>query len=384
MRIVVSAWPALGHLLPMLPLARAAQRAGHQVLISSGSDLTGLIERRGLTAQAAGPTLAEAYAAAATQVGAPLGELSQQDEMAASATFLFGAAAVRRARELVPIFTASRPDLVVHDALELGSPCAAEMLGIRHVTHSYGPVVPGSEIFAAVLGGVLADAGLPDPIPAVLAAPYLDVCPPGLQPAGIAPWVHGMPIRPAPGEVEPGDSLPAGFGGLPHPATVYLTLGTITNQRPDVFRAVLEGCAMLEVNVVTSTGPGLDPAVLGPQPANVLVLPYISQALVLPHCSAVISHAGAGTMLGALCYGLPQLCLPQGTDQPYNAAALAGTGAGIVLDSGTLRPDAVALTLRRLLDEPHYRDAAGRLRDQIDGMPEPSSALETVTAAPAG
>lgn len=31
MRILISTWPAHGHLLPMLPLARAAQDAGHEV-----------------------------------------------------------------------------------------------------------------------------------------------------------------------------------------------------------------------------------------------------------------------------------------------------------------------------------------------------------------
>ena len=45
-----------------------------------------------------------------------------------------------------------------------------------------------------------------------------------------------------------------------------------------------------------------------------LVACYLPQALVLAHCTAVVSHVGAGTRLGALCFGLPQLALPQGTD----------------------------------------------------------------------
>lgn len=43
MRILFGSWPAYGHLLPMVPLIRAAQRAGHDVLVSSGSDMAGLI-----------------------------------------------------------------------------------------------------------------------------------------------------------------------------------------------------------------------------------------------------------------------------------------------------------------------------------------------------
>jgi UDP:flavonoid glycosyltransferase YjiC (YdhE family) len=39
MRVLVGCWPAYGHLLPMLPLVRAARRAGHDVVVSSGADL---------------------------------------------------------------------------------------------------------------------------------------------------------------------------------------------------------------------------------------------------------------------------------------------------------------------------------------------------------
>jgi UDP:flavonoid glycosyltransferase YjiC (YdhE family) len=139
MRIVVSAWPAMGHLLPMLPFARAALRAGHDVVVVSGADVVPEIQRRGLAAHPAGPTLEQAYAAATARIGAPIGSLTPEQELAASATYLFGAAAVSRATRLIPFFREWQPDLVVHDVLELGAPAAAEALGLRHATHSYGP-----------------------------------------------------------------------------------------------------------------------------------------------------------------------------------------------------------------------------------------------------
>ena len=70
-------------------------------------------------------------------------------------------------------------------------------------------------------------------------------------------------------------------------------------------------------------------------------------------CRAVVSHAGAGTMLGALCHGLPQLCLPQGTAQPFNTAALLPTGAALALQPEEITADAVAEALGRLLEDPH-------------------------------
>jgi UDP:flavonoid glycosyltransferase YjiC (YdhE family) len=150
------------------------------------------------------------------------------------------------------------------------------------------------------------------------------------------------------------------------------------NQAAAVFRAVIEGCARWPVNLVVTTGPGFDPDVLGPLPRAVLTAPFLPQAAVLPHCRAVVSHAGAGTMLGALCHGLPQLCLPQGTDQPFNTAALLPTGAALALQPNEITADAVAEALGRLLEEPSFGRAANRLRAEIDQMPTAVVVLDEI------
>jgi UDP:flavonoid glycosyltransferase YjiC (YdhE family) len=74
-------------------------------------------------------------------------------------------------------------------------------------------------------------------------------------------------------------------------------------------------------------------------------------------------------MLGALCHGLPQLCLPQGTHQPFNTAALVPTGAAIALQPEQITPASVTEALRRLLDEPSFRQAAEQLQNQIEERP---------------
>jgi UDP:flavonoid glycosyltransferase YjiC (YdhE family) len=127
-----------------------------------------------------------------------------------------------------------------------------------------------------------------------------------------------------------------------------------------------------------TTGPGFDPDVLGPLPPAVLTAPFLPQAAVLPHCRAVVSHAGAGTMLGAVCHGLPQLCLPQGTDQPFNTAALLPTGAALALQPNEITADAVAEALGRLLEEPSFAQAANRIRAEIDQMPTAAVVLDEI------
>jgi UDP:flavonoid glycosyltransferase YjiC (YdhE family) len=373
MRILFGSWPAYGHLLPMMPMVRAGQQGGHDIMVSSGADITALISQAGVSAHASGVTLAESYARMPGH--ATISELPAAEQLGFAARHLFGAGAVDRARDVVDLIQTWPPDLVVHETFELGTATAAVLQGIPHLTHGYGPMMPQRSYFLRAVGSAIADTGLPDPVPDVFAAPYLDICPPSLRGCEPSPWTTLYPLQPSAGEVDPDATLPPQFAALPPSGTVYVTLGTIMNQNLPVFRAVIDGCARWTVNVVLTTGPGVDPELLGPPRPAVLTASFLPQAAILPHCRVVVSHAGAGTMLGALCHGLPQLCLPQGTDQPSNTAALLPTGAALALQPNEITPDRVADALGRLLHETAYRQAAHRVRAEIDHMPAPSTVL---------
>jgi len=378
MRILFASWPGYGHLLPMVPLIRAAQRGGHDVIVSSGRDMSDVIARLGVAAHSSGVTMAESYARMPGDT--MISQMPPEEQSGFAARHLFGAGAVDRARDLLDLMETWRPDLVVHDTLELGAPVAAEANGIQHVTHGYGPMLPDNAALVAAVGSAIQAAGLSDPVPAVFGAPYLDIAPPALRRPGTGPWTMVRALRPSAGEVGADPSLSSKLSALPHADSIYVTLGTVMNQAPEVFRAVIEGCSRLRVNVIVTTGPGFDAALLGPTRSDIFSAPFLPQADVLPHCTAVVSHAGAGTMLGALCHGLPQLCLPQSTDQPFNTAALMPTGAALALQPDQITPDAVSGALGRLIGEPSFRQAANRLRGEIDQMPDADTVLDDILA----
>src|SRR5688572_23939458 len=54
MRLLFTCYPGIGHLHPMLPLARAATRAGHEVVFATGPDVAVRAEAQGFTAWPAG------------------------------------------------------------------------------------------------------------------------------------------------------------------------------------------------------------------------------------------------------------------------------------------------------------------------------------------
>jgi MGT family glycosyltransferase len=178
----------------------------------------------------------------------------------------------------------------------------------------------------------------------------------------------------------PGEELPAAVEALPYADTVYVTLGTVVNKLPGVFEGVLEGLAGIEVNAIVTVGPDVEPERLGPQPAHVLVERYIPQSLVLPRCRAIVAHSGAGTMLGALAHGVPQLLLPHGAEQHINAEACRRAGAALVLEPDDIAAPAIRSALQRVLHEPGFAQAARRLAGEIAAMPSADDALATLTA----
>jgi UDP:flavonoid glycosyltransferase YjiC (YdhE family) len=118
--------------------------------------------------------------------------------------------------------------------------------------------------------------------------------------------------------------------------------------------------------VIVTTGPGVDPASFDPVPPHIVIAQFVPQALIMKHCAAVVSHIGAGTMLGALAEGLPQVCLPMGADQFSNAAQIARTGAGIV-DART--PQTIRVAIDQVLADPAYAAGARVLQADIAAMP---------------
>ena len=362
MRVLVTANPMHGHVNTVLPLALAARRAGHEVVLATGPDLAGHAERHGVPTWPVGPTHAESGGQAGLSVD------------------YFTYAAEKRAVELVPRAQGWRPDLVVHEDTELAGPIAAATTGARSVVHGLGLMYP-VRIFDALAATVdrLGDRwGAPAVSAALRGSVYLELAPPALRLPGERIWRRARPLRPRPGSPAAGEELPAAVAALPHRRTVHLTLGTVFHDS-DVLATALEGLRTLPVDVVVTVGPGVDGARLGPQPPHVLVAPYLPHALLLPRCDLVVSQGGAGIVFGALAHGLPQLVLPQGGDQFLNAEACRDSGAALTLAPGEVTAAAVVEAASRLLTEPGFAAAAGAVRAEIAAMPDADAVLRDLT-----
>lgn len=115
-------------------------------------------------------------------------------------------------------------------------------------------------------------------------------------------------------------------------------------------------------------------------PENVKVIAGASHAQIFPHAAAVVTHAGHGTVMRALAYGKPMVCMPMGRDQGDNAAKVAMHGAGIALSSNA-SPAKIAKAVQALLKDGKYTKAAQALGEKIKwdaAAGDPVAALERV------
>jgi rhamnosyltransferase subunit B len=99
--------------------------------------------------------------------------------------------------------------------------------------------------------------------------------------------------------------------------------------------------------------------------------PYAPLSQVLPRACALVSHAGIGSASMALLAGVPQLLLPYAHDQFDNARWFAHLGVGTELPSNA-GAGAIGDALQALLSSPQARHACAaaqaRMREQGDAV----------------
>jgi hypothetical protein len=301
-------------------------------------------------------------------------ELLRRDVIA-----IFGWPGYERARELTPLALQWSPDVVVHEAADYAGWEVSAATGALSVAHGFGPHQPHTlELIKDVCSAAVEELGTPDRFDYVLASLYVDPWPAALRSDEPSPWTDVLAVRPEPRRSDSNSSLPAeviamtGKGPI-----VYVTFGTVFGSA-EALAMVLEAVRGLPCHVVATTGPTLDPASLDPVPDNVHVASFLPQNLVLEHCAAVVSHAGSGTVLGALAAHLPQVCLPLGADQFTNAEQVARCGAGIAIPADGRDVDSIRRAVEAVLSNDSYASRAAAVQTEIDTMTPAAEVLTMI------
>lgn len=123
-------------------------------------------------------------------------------------------------------------------------------------------------------------------------------------------------------------------------------------------------------------GERVDPARLGPIPANFEVRPYFPQPAVLRHAAVFLSHTGMNSTMEALLCEVPLVSYPQTPEQTVNGRRVEELGLGRVL-TGPLDPRELRRTVDEVAADPAIRANLTRMARHLRAAAWPARRLLT-------
>ncbi|WP_371679623.1 macrolide family glycosyltransferase [Streptomyces sp. NBC_01276] len=189
-----------------------------------------------------------------------------------------------------------------------------------------------------------------------------------------------------PGDNRDGDGDGDGHGdGDDRRPLVLISLGTIHNDNAAFFQTCVDAFADAPWDIVMAVGDQITPTTLTDVPAHIDIRPHVPQLQILRHADLFITHAGMGSVMESLSFGVPMVAIPQMSEQRANADRLTELGLGRLLHRTHLTPQTLRDTAHHVLTDPTYRHHTHTMRDHIHhagGAPAAADFLEAL-AAPA-
>ncbi|HYH97949.1 glycosyltransferase [Hyalangium sp.] len=363
MRVLFTTQPGIGHFRPLVPFARALEKAGHAVAFACAASFHPEVRASGFTCHAAGYDYRLAEVSKTFPDIPPPGP----DRAPKMLALWRGAAAISMARDLLALAPQLAPDVIIHENFEFGASIAAERLGVPHVAagalwfrpEAFGPLEPAIrelDLLPEAVGQFrhLALAAMPPrwvaedeqlPETARFIQPeHLDV---GAAPA--LEWLERLP---------------------PERPVVHATMGTTeVNRSPGLYEAIIAGLREEPITLIVATGHERDPAEFGPQPPHVRIERFIPHGALLPRCQLVVTHGGHGTLMACFGLGIPVVVLPVNADQPRNSARCEALGVGRAVGAPHRTPESIRAAVRAVLADPSYLRNVASLRAEIAALP---------------
>lgn len=390
-------YPAHGHLNPTLPVVAELVARGHRVTYVVASHLADLVAATGADVIGYDSLVPKSWSTVAIPA-----KITGDDLAVASVAHL--RESLLPLREADSRLGGDRPDLMVYDsfgfaagrllALKWGIPTVVTATTFvssetfSPYTKLAGAIAPADPDHPALreyqetlrqtldehgLDGVSNEefAGVPEPLTVVFVPPEFQ---PGVDTfddrfAFVGPCIGN---RQAPETwTPPGDGRPVmlvamGSFGYEHQAEFY--------------RHSLAAFGDLPWHVVMSLGGLVSAADLGPLPPNVETHSWVPQLSVLEHASAFVSHAGMGSTMESLYYGVPPVVVPRTGEQELVADRLVELGLGLAIAPAELSADRLRAAVRELTDD---QDTRHRVRELSARMVErcgPARAADAIEA----
>jgi UDP:flavonoid glycosyltransferase YjiC (YdhE family) len=381
MRVLMTTKAGAGHFGPLIPFARALQRAGADVLVAAPREAAAMVRAEGLPLWTFDDPPAGERDAIFAEVRAMDPEVSTVGRVVGD---IFARIDARAAFPgVLAACHAWGPDVVVSEVTEFAGPLAAELVGVPSVCigiSQQGKEEQAVPAIVAALDDLRAAFGMaPDPAgQRMRGRPYFSLLPAALEDPATPARFPALRFR----EPRPAVRRHWLYGGpTDDRPLVYVTFGSVAPSMeffPGLYRDAIGALGSLPLRLLVTVGRDRDPAELGPLAPNVRVERWVSQADLMPHVAAMVCHGGSGTVTMGLAGGVPMAVLPLFADQPWNAERVDALGAGIALGGGPAAIAGLREAVVRLTGDPSYRSTAQRFAAEMRALPPVDAAVGVV------
>lgn len=403
MKVLFASIPAIGHVNPLLAIARLARGRGDDVMFTTGRLFKSSVEASGIRFAPLADEADFDYRDMGKTIDdwATLPPGPPQLRKAFERVFLGMMGA--QAETLRGIIAAEAPDVIVADSLFYGiAPLLLDQgrprppivaCGVSFLTLDRPDGAPGGlglppardeadrRRYAEIAAGVddaltaplrafadakLAAMGLPKLPHSVFQSAVL-LADAYLQPTvrafeydfgPLPPTIHFVGALPPPPSTTP---PPAWWGDLDGGRKLVLvTQGTVANlDFGEVIEPAIQALAGRDdLLVVVTTGGRPVEDVRGPIPANTRLSRFLDYEALLPRLSLLVTNGGYGTVSLALRAGVPMVSAGLTEDKAEIGARIAWSGVGVHLASRAPGVEAVRNAIDRVLGTPAYRERA--------------------------
>lgn len=379
MRVLFTSVPAIGHFLPVVPLAMAFRAAGDEVLVA-------LAEHAEVAARAGLPVVdvAPGYDSVALTR-----KVLEDDPEFRESVWNVPVTPDMTIEPRAPMFAAInrpliagtveladrwRPDLVVYEQTATVGPMVAARLGVPAVQQniailSTGDAHRATAALLADLCGKYEIPPLPDPLATIEVIPptMLSVPPEGWS-MGRRPYNGGGVLDPEllrmPARPQVAVSLGAGFSAK------FYGLGAVE-------RVIAAAAEVDDADFLIALG-GAN-GHLGSLPPNVRALDtWVPYSELFRTCAAVVHHGGGGSIMTAIDAGTPQMVVRSDGDPggQIMGDAVQNRGVGISTTAGEVTPG----QLERLLTDDTLKRATTEVREEVAALPTPATLAARVAS----
>ncbi|SFL74738.1 glycosyltransferase, MGT family [Pelosinus propionicus DSM 13327] len=179
-------------------------------------------------------------------------------------------------------------------------------------------------------------------------------------------YFTGPLLNESPNEMPLRETLKEKHIGAGNKTMVYVTIGGGSSLIGEQFlQLVLESLKMLPwLTGVVSTGIAISPDKIKSfnPPNNVVIRGFVPGTEMIKASDVTVFHGGSSTLMTCVACGTPAVVIPSMAEQEDNAAVLAQSGAGIVLDKKTMTPQMLADAVQAIVTDPGYREQAQKLK----------------------